>query len=149
VLGMFTRRYAVKWVLICLCAFLVGCESSGGGGGTTPGDSPSIVESFTCRDVDAQSRPTGITDVFFPSLDERIYVWARWENVDGSHTAHVEWYDPSGDKDYESDESFTSSSGEQITWFYVSPAGMSVGRWEVELWLDGVFQRSHFFVVEE
>jgi hypothetical protein len=132
-----------------LAMLLSGCESSGGGGGTTPGDEPRIVESFTCREVDSQSRPTGITEIFYQSLDERIYTWVEWENVGGAHTTQAVWYDPGGSRNFDSSQQFNSPTGEQITWFYVDPAGMSVGRWEVELWLDNAFHRSHFFVVEE
>lgn len=140
----------MRWVVLSLLlSVLAGCESSGGGGGTTPGDEPRIRESFTCREVDSQSRPTGITEIFYRSLDQRIYVWAHWENVDGNHTAKAVWYNPSNNKDFEGNQQFTSPSGEQITWFWVDPAGMALGRWEVELWLDNGFHRSHFFVVEE
>lgn len=140
----------MRWVLVLgACLAALGCESSGGGGDVTPGDSPRIVESFTCRQVDSQARPVGITQVFLRSEDDRICVWAAWEHVDGAHTAQAAWFDSDGSKIFTSDREFTSPTGEQITWFFVNPAGMSLGRWEVELWLDGAFHRSHFFMVEE
>ncbi len=139
----------MRVVLLVACAVFVACESGGGGGSVTPDTSPRIVESFTCRDVDPQSRPLGITPIFSRSADRRIYVWAQWKNVESTHTASAVWYDPGGSKDLESSKEFTSPTGEQIVWFYISPAGMTLGRWEVELWLDGVFHRSHCFLVEE
>lgn len=135
---------------LCCLVLLAGCDSSGGEGGTTPEEGEArIVESFTCRDVEGSGRPVGITEIFSQYHDDRIYVWISWENVEGEHVAEAIWYDPGGSKEYESAEEFDSSNGEQITWFYVEPASMDLGRWEVEIWLDDVFHRSHFFVVEE
>jgi len=128
---------------------LCGCDSSGGGGGTSPDENAArIIESFTCRDVDSEGRPTGITEIFDSSEDDRIYVWMSWENVSNTHIAKAIWYNPSGGRELDGSEEFTSGSGYQIVWFYLDPAALSSGRWEVEIWLDNDFHRSHFFVID-
>ncbi len=141
----------MRMVVVFLVSILLfaACDSSGGGGGTTPGETDArIVESFTCRDVDAQGRPSGISEVFYSDVDQRIYLWVSWKNVRDTHIAETVWYNPGGHKDYESSEEFTSTTGEQVVWFYLAPGSMTMGRWEVEIWLDNEFHRSHFFVIE-
>jgi len=144
-------RQSMVFVVLAVFLPFLGCDdSSGGEGGTTPEEGEArVVESFTCREVDGASRPIGITEIFSQYHDNQICLWISWKNVEDQHVAEVAWYDPGNNKDYESSEEFDSSTGEQITWFYVDPASMDLGRWEVEIWLDDVFHRSHFFVIEE
>jgi len=142
------KRLTIAAVLTIFLV-LTGCDSSGGGGGTSPDENAArIIESFTCRDVDSEGRPLGITEIFDASEDDRIYVWVSWENVTNTHIAKAVWYNPSGGRELDGTEEFTSESGYQIIWFYLDPGAFTSGRWEVEIWLDNEFHRSHFFVID-
>lgn len=138
--------------LVCPLIFYA-CSGSGGSDSTTPSRyEPAIVDCVLAIDV-TDERPDGITDTFFDSSD-RIYVWVYWENVDGRHTVDVDWFSPGDDIDdppYRSDkESFTSSTGTAITWFYIDQpvGGFDEGEWFVDIYLDEYFERSLLFMVE-
>jgi hypothetical protein len=141
--------FAVLWSII----FFSGCEAkSGGGAVVTPGrDEPAIVDSAMAIDI-YEDRPDGITNVFF-SNDDRIYLWIYWMNVEGRNEVEVRWFSPEeeGDEPYLKEiQSFTSNTGQQITWFYIDkPAGgFTAGEWFVEIYLNGNFERMHIFTVE-
>ena len=132
-----------------------GCDSSpSGGSGSLDllNGEPAILDAVLAVDL-IDDRPVGITDTFFESGD-RIYLWIYWAAVDGRHTAEVNWFSPAQDLDdaplREDDESFTSSTGDQITWFFIDrpSGGFPDGEWSVDIYLDGLFERSIFFLVE-
>lgn len=138
--------------LICVLSFYA-CDNSGGSGSfTTSIDEPVIVDSVLAIDV-TDNRPDGITDTFFDSSD-RIYLWIYWENVRGRHTVEVEWISPADELDeppFRTDrESFTSSTGAAISWFYIDQpvGGFDEGEWFVDIYLNGFFERSIIFLVE-
>jgi hypothetical protein len=135
-------------LLITLTFLSYGCES-GGSGSTEPlADEPMIVDSAMCINV-SNDRPDGITNTFLSS-DDRIYVWVYWTKVAGTSTAKAVWYQPDVDSAYREDSQVVrSESGFGITWFYLDkPAGgFNSGEWLLELYLDGVFQRSYLFIV--
>jgi len=129
------------------------CESSGGSGSSSPlMDEPAIVDSALAINV-VDNRPDGITDTFFDSSDQ-IYVWIYWENVEGRHNVEVDWISPEDEIDappYHKDiESFTSSTGTAITWFYIDKpiGGFAQGEWFVDIYLDDYFDRSLIFEVK-
>ena len=131
-----------------------GCDntSSGGSGSVSllRGE-PVILDSTLAINV-SDDRPDGIADTFFDTSD-RIYLWIFWVNVEGRHTVEVNWFSPQneiGDSPFLADqETFTSSTGDQITWFFIDAplGGFSDGEWFVEIFLDGLFERSHIFDV--
>ena len=140
-------------LLDCIATWvLTGCESqSGGSSSISPfKGEPMIVDSVLSLDV-VDNRPNGITDTF-RSDDERIYLWIYWINVEGSHNVRVEWFSPeqgTGEPPYYKSTEYFTSSGEQITWFYLEkPAGgFARGEWEVYVYLDNSFERSYLFYV--
>jgi hypothetical protein len=131
-----------------------GCDntSSGGSGSVSllRGE-PVILDSTLSINV-SDDRPDGITNTFFDTSD-RIYLWIFWVNVQGRHTVEINWFSPEDALDAppfrEDQETFTSSTGDQITWFFINaPSGSFVeGEWFVEIFLDGLFERSHVFDV--
>ena len=140
---------------LCLISTLCfyACDNSGGSDSITLSmDEPAIIDCVLAIDV-TDNRPDGITDTFFDSSD-RIYLWIYWENVRGRHTAEVEWISPEDDFDeppHRTDrESFTSSTGGAITWFYIERpvGGFDQGEWFVDIYLDGYFERSLIFLVD-
>ena len=137
--------------LVCTIIFSA-CDSSGGSGSSSPSiDEPAILDCVLAIDVTGD-RPDGVTDTFFDSSEE-IYLWVYWENVEGRHTVEVDWFSPEDDIDdpfYEGTESFTSSTGIAITWFYIDRPieGFDEGEWFVDIYLDGYFERSLLFLVE-
>lgn len=134
---------------------LGGCDSAPSGGSRSldllKGE-PAILDAVLAVDL-IDDRPVGITDTFFESSD-RIYLWIYWAAVEGRHTAEVSWYSPAQDLDdppfRDDNESFTSSTGDQITWFFIDrpSGGFTDGEWSVDIYLDGLFERSIFFRVE-
>ena len=140
--------------LFLLGIILGGCDDtgSGGSGSISPlRDEPLILDSALAINV-SDDRPDGIADTFFDTSD-RIYLWIFWVNVEGRHTVEVNWFSPLDDIDAppfrEDQETFTSSTGDQITWFYIDApsGGFPDGEWFVEIFLDGLFERSHVFDV--
>ena len=131
-----------------------GCDNTGSGGSGSVGllrGEPVILDSTLAINV-SDDRPDGITDTFFNTSD-RIYLWIFWVNVEGRHTVEVNWFSPRDDIDAppfrEDQETFTSSTGDQITWFFIDApsSGFPDGEWFVEIFLDGLFERSHVFDV--
>lgn len=149
-------------VLLSLTIFLYGCEEtkSGGSGAIDLGrGEPKIVESVTAISVH-EDRPDGITDTFDPELDDQVYLWILWGNIEESHTVEVSWYSPEEELDdppfWSEKRTFSSTTGEKITWFYIDApeGGLSgnqfvPGYWTVEIYLDGLFERSHLFYMEQ
>ena len=143
------------FVKLFLIGIIVGgCDnaSSGGSGSVSllRGE-PVILDSTLAINV-SDDRPDGIADTFFNTSD-RIYLWIFWVNVEGRHTVEINWFSPQNDLDdppfREDQETFTSATGDQITWFFIDApsGGFHDGEWFVEIFLDGLFERSHIFEV--
>ncbi len=59
------------------------------------------------------------------------------------------WHDPALGS-FATDVELTEDVSEQVTVFTLELSGLSAtGRWEVEVYLDGEFMRSHAFLVVE
>ena len=133
-----------------LSVLIVGCGEEGGSGVLEPeADEPMVLESVMCLDVD-EGRPVGIVGSFLDS-DEEIYVWIYWLNVEGEHTAKAAWFEPDALLAFEEEsQTFDSSTGFSITWFFIEEPsdGFTKGEWSVEIYMDGLFERSYLFVVE-
>ena len=141
--------------LFLIGIILGGCDDTGSGGSGSVSlfkDEPVILDSALAISVQNE-RPDGIINSFFK--DERIYLWIFWVNVKGRHTVEVNWFSPVDDINAppfrEDQETFTSSTGDQITWFFIEPpsTGFAEGDWRVDILLDGLFERSHLFFVDE
>lgn len=148
-------------VLFSLTIILYGCDEtkSGGSGAIDLGrGEPNIVESVLSVAVH-EDRPDGITDTFDPEIDEQVFLWVLWENINNGHKVRVLWYSPEDDAEdppfWEEERTISSTTGEKITWFYIdAPKGglsgdrFASGYWSVEVHLDGLFERSHLFYME-
>lgn len=141
-------------ILFLLGIILGGCDDTGSGGSGSVGllrGEPVILDSTLAINV-SDDRPDGIADTFFDTSD-RIYLWIFWVNVQGRHTVEVNWFSPLDDIDSppfrEDQETFTSATGDQITWFFIDApsGGFPEGEWFVEIFIDGLFERSHVFDV--
>jgi hypothetical protein len=134
-----------------MLVFALGCDEDGTVRGTVEplADEPMILESAMCLDID-EARPVGITDTFLES-DERIYIWIYWFNVETVSTVEVVWFEPGEDVALSEDsQTVDSSSGYAITWFSIERPddGFTEGEWSADVYLDGLFERSHLFIVE-
>ena len=136
-------------IMLFFSAFIIftglACEKTEGegSGGVSPSSSdPRIIEGFTCADMN-NNAPLGIDNQFF--VDEVIYLWIQWENVQGSHTMRVLWVDPDNDI-IEKEQAFTSESGFYTIYFWIdtSPSAPT-GQWLAEVYLDGNLIRSYTF----
>ena len=140
--------------LLFVVIVLSGCgEGDGGGSAVSPiRGEPAILDSALAINVH-QDRPDGITDLFF-DYSEKIYLWMYWTNVEDRHEVVVKWYSPEEGADdppyWEERQPFNSSTGQQITWFYLDnpSGGFSEGEWFVEIYLDDEFERMHIFTVQ-
>ena len=140
-------------VLLSLTIVLSGCgeDASGGSGFTDVGrDEPIIVDSVLATDV-LDDRPDGITTTFVIDVDDRVFLWMLWTNLAEQHTVEVSWYSPDDDLDgppsWSEEKILTSTTGDKITWFYMD-LPEDTGYWLVKIYLDGLFERSHWFQVE-
>ncbi len=146
-MGKFWFAFAV----ILLPLLIFGCaEEKGLSGVLEPSeDEPIILESVVCLDIE-DDRPVGITDTFLAS-DERVCLWIYWINVEGSHTVEVVWFEPDDESpSLEEKVVIDSSSGLSITWFSIEKPtnGFARGGWLVNVYLDGLFERSYLFMVD-
>ncbi|MDE0465882.1 MAG: hypothetical protein OYL97_02400 [Candidatus Poribacteria bacterium] len=140
-------------VLLSLTIALSGCgeDASGGSSFTDVGrDEPTIVDSVLATDV-LDDRPDGITTTFVIDVDDRVFLWMLWTNITKQHTVEVSWYSPDDDLDgtpsWSEEKTLTSTTGDKITWFYMD-LPEDTGYWLVKIYLDGLFERSHWFQVE-
>jgi len=107
---------------------------------------PRVAESLLALDVE-DGVPVGITDIF--QLGEFVNLWVHWERLNPPHTVEVVWRDPAASS-FGTDLELTANISEQVTVFTLELSGLSVtGRWEVEVYLDNEFMRSHAFLVVE
>lgn len=149
-------RYSILGiVLLSLTMALSGCgeDPSGGSGFTDLGrGEPTIIDSALAISV-FDDRPDGITDTFSAEHNDQVYLWILWANITEEHTAEVSWYSPEEGPDdpafWSEKQTFTSTTGDKITWFYVDlPEPDITGEWFVEVYLDGdLFERSYVFWV--
>ncbi|UCC72773.1 MAG: hypothetical protein JSV86_20865 [Gemmatimonadota bacterium] len=137
-----------RWLpLVCLSLLaLTACEDEEASGELVgPLAGPHVAESVLALGV-FEGVPDGITDMFVQ--DETVHLWVRWNRLVPPHTAEAIWYDPSGDDVDVSLVEILDGPAEQITVFSLdlTPSSMT-GFWEVDLWLDAEFHRSHLFEV--
>ena len=149
---VWTFSLALLWGVIIFS----GCDETGSGGSGSSGvlrGEPAILDSALAISV-SDDRPDGITDVFFSDASDRIFLWIYWTNVEGRHSVDVSWFSPDRTLDdppfREERETFSSATGEQITWFFIErPSnGFPKGEWIVEISVDDLFERSHLFLVD-
>lgn len=145
--------HAATLLFAILAIGLNGCgeDSSGGSGITDIGrGEPVIVDSVMAISV-FEERPDGITDTFSADVNEQIFLWILWNNIEEQHTVEVSWFSPNDALDEPpfrtESQTFASTTGEKITWFYIDMPS-DTGEWFVEIYLDGLFERSHIFWIE-
>ena len=142
-------RYWPAFMVVLLLFLVVGCSDDSDKGIIEPlADEPMIVDAAMCLRIE-DTRPAGITDTFLES-DDKIYIWIYWSNVDTASTVEVLWFEPDENTALSSDsQTIDSSSGFAITWFSIDkPLGdFAEGDWSVDVYLDGLFERSYLFAV--
>ena len=158
------KSYYITFSAILLVAFayvLTGCEETTSGGSgviDVARGEPKIIDSVLAVEV-TNDRPQDITDSFDSELDDKVFLWILWGNIDRTHQVEVSWISPADELDdppYHTEKrTFSSTTGEKITWFYIdAPTGglsgerFASGYWIVEVKLDGIFERSHLFYME-
>ncbi|MGD2217066.1 MAG: hypothetical protein PVJ64_09925 [Gemmatimonadales bacterium] len=139
------RRHLLP--LVCVTAVaLAACDDEKAAGELVgPLSGAHVAESVLALAV-FEGVPVGITDTFVQ--DEIVYLWVRWNRLEPPHDAEAVWYDPNGEEVDVSLVEILDGPAEQITVFSLdlTPVSMT-GFWEVDLWLDGEFHRSHLFEV--
>ncbi len=145
-----TGKFCFMLAVTMLLVLILGCEDDGIHQGTVEpfADEPIIVESVMCLGIN-DARPREITDTFFES-DDRIYLWIYWSNVEPSSDVEIFWFLPGDALALRKDaETIESTTGSAITWFSIDEpsGGFEDGEWIVEIFLDGMFERSHIFTV--
>ena len=144
-------RFWPVFAVMILSVLILGCDNNEGGKGVVEplSDEPMVLESVMCLDID-DARPLGITDTFLES-DDWIYVWIYWTNIEDRSTVRVAWFEPDENMPFREDSQIVdSSTGFAITWFFIERPddGFEEGEWSVDIYLDGLFERSYLFTVE-
>lgn len=126
----------------------VGCETERSTGSAfEPLPGPRVAESVLCLAV-VDGRPVGITDLY--EQGEDVHLWVRWEHLEPPHVVEAVWFDPLGNEVDATLLDLRGTRSERVTAFRLNLTFTSEpGRWDVELWLDDEFERSHAFVVVE
>ncbi|UCC81776.1 MAG: hypothetical protein JSW46_12290 [Gemmatimonadota bacterium] len=133
--------------LVCAwAALLAACDDEKASGELIgPLSGAHVAESVLALGV-FEGVPVGITDTFVQ--DEIVHLWVRWNKLEPPHDAEAVWYDPNGNEVDVSLVEILDGPAEQITVFSLDLTPVSLtGFWEVDLWLDGEFHRSHLFEV--
>ncbi|MBN1465377.1 hypothetical protein JXA02_06430 [candidate division KSB1 bacterium] len=138
------RRTSIL-LFISVIPLIMACSSTEGqgSGGLEPVVSaPQIVDGFMCAGV-FEDKPVGIDNDFW--LDDLVYIWLTWENMNGTHEVKIIWVDP-GDDVYETKKSYSSQDGKLTTYFWLDTTSTAkAGEWLAEVYLDGIFVRSYSF----
>lgn len=133
--------------LVGACALaLSGCDDERASGSVVgPLAGARVAESVLALDV-IGGVPVGITDVF--EQGESVHLWVHWEALDPPHSTEAVWFDPAGSEVAATGLEIGGSASEQVTTFTLDLTNFSAtGRWDVELFLDDEFERSHSFLV--
>ena len=141
--------FVLNAILFSAFYFLSCDKSEGEGSGSTdPGsDNAEIIEGFICSDV-FDNKPRGIDNDFLQ--DDVVYLWLSWQNVSGKHEVKIIWVDPEDDIVETSVKSFNSTSGKQITFFFLDTSSSApTGRWYADIYIDDEFVRSYAFWINE
>jgi hypothetical protein len=105
---------------------------------------PRIAESQLALDI-VDGAPAGITDIFFRG--DFVNLWVHWTALEPPHEVEAVWWDPL-DNFFPTTLDITENVAEQVTVFTLELSDQSTaGRWEVEIYIDGEFMRSHIFDV--
>ena len=139
----------MKRHLLLACAYVVtlaACDDERASGELVgPLAGAHVAESVLALAV-FEGVPVGITDTFVQ--DEIVNLWVRWNKLEPPHDAEAVWYGPDGGEVDVSLVEIVDGPEEQITVFSLELTPVSMlGFWEVDLWLDGEFHRSHLFEV--
>lgn len=139
------KRYLLPLVGAWAVALAACDDEKASGELVGPLSGPHVAESVLALAV-FEGVPVGITDTFVQ--DEIVHLWVHWNRLEPPHTAEAVWYDPNGDEVDASLVDILDGPAEQVAVFSLdlTPTSMT-GFWEVDLWLDGEFQRSHLFEV--
>lgn len=131
---------------LMIAALALGCQNEKSSGTVVgPLAGPRVAESVLCLGI-SNGLPDGITEVFEQSED--VHLWVHWEALTPPHTAEAVWYDPDGREVDGTSVQITGKASEQVTVFRLQLTSVSkLGRWSVDLYLDGEFMRSHAFLV--
>lgn len=106
---------------------------------------PRVAQSVLCLAV-VDGRPVAITDLFERTDD--VHVWVQWEGLEPPHSVEAVWFDPSDSEVESTIIDIAGGPSERVTVFRLELApGSPLGRWQVELFVDGQFMRSHAFFV--
>lgn len=140
-------RYIRLAILCSALALMSACDDQRTSGMVAePLVGPRVAESLLALDVE-DGVPVGITEIF--RVGEFVNLWIHWERLNPPHTVEVVWKDPAFST-FATHVELTADVSEQLTVFTLELSSLSVtGRWEVEVYLDDEFMRSHAFLVVE
>jgi len=134
-------------LLFAVILAVAACSRPSGERGYHRPEGPYIVDAFTCRGVSQDGQPVGVTDYFL--RDDDITLWILWDNYTDYHQVNVDWIMPNGST-YFSDSLVIDGDGVVVTYFTLhTDPFIPTGEWEAAIWLDGAFERSILFFIDE
>lgn len=151
------KNSKVSLIFLVLPLFVFACAA------TTKVEKPppfKFMGTTLAKDVD----PAGDTAIpvepaeKFSTLDTKVVAHVRLRNLSGKHTMRWDWYDPSGElyystEDFPVEASPGKFSKEATVWHKLSISGDKAagqpGEWEVRVYLDDKFMEVKHFVMEE
>jgi len=139
------RRWIVVLVPLLLLIFLNGCDIESSGGTTYPTDIPYVVESVLARRI-VEGYPQGITDEFWEG--DTVNLWIEWAEVVDTNYVHTAWINSEGWLEDSLTLEITKSDRVVTNFFLILHSWVAEpGQWEVIVYLDDKFRRSHLFWV--
>ena len=151
----YLKTYLKLLAILVLALLITSCGSS-----KTIQKAPPFHFSGTTfsKEIDSSSNlgvPSGVTDQF-STKDKEIYAHLRMENLTGSHKVRWEWYDPSGNLYYATDNTpVRTSSGNYLkkctAWHKLTIFGDKAqempGEWELKVFYDNDMMEAKKFSI--
>ena len=145
--GLLRILFPLLFILFPLLNFLLRNSSFR----SQPGETPVLQQALFCEGIQ-QSRPVNPREVFSLRRHRQVALYTQWNRSRGSHSYSFRWYTPEGNLQPSSTTvTRFQLGGEAFSTYAVLPleAGMPLGKWRVEIHLDGGVQAQPSFELRE
>ena len=141
--------FPLLFVLIPLLNFLFRGSLSP----SRPDEKPVLQQALFCENI-AEGRPVNPKTVFSLGQHQRVVLYTRWSGTGGTHSFSFRWYTPGGRLQPASSNETQFQFGRGNETFSTSAVlslseGMLLGRWRVEIVVDGAVQDRPSFELGE
>ena len=143
----------ILFPLLFILIPLLNCRFRGSVPSSRPDEKPVLQQALFCENI-AEGRPVNPTAVFSLGQHQRVVLYTRWSGTGGTHSFSFRWYTPEGRLQPASSRETQFQFGRGNETFSTSAVlplreGMLLGRWRVEIAVDGAAQERPSFELRE